>query len=95
MFKGWQCPPLCILNGATAYTGVWICDNISYGLESGEFWQFMLPFEQLFIQYLLLINEDVKSYTNITCIIIHVNNQSKFRKLNDPAPLNTCAGDLM
>jgi len=43
----------------------------------------------------LLINEHVNSYTNITCIIIHVDNKSKFRKLNDPAPLNTWAGDLM
>jgi hypothetical protein len=42
----------------------------------------------------LLINEHVKSYTNIKCIIIHVSNESTFRKLNDPAPLNSWAGDL-
>jgi hypothetical protein len=42
----------------------------------------------------LLINEHVKSYTNIKCIKIHVSNESKFRKLNDPAPLNIWAGDL-
>jgi len=38
MFKGWQCPPLHILNDATAYAGDCICDNISYSLESGVFW---------------------------------------------------------
>jgi len=53
MFKGWQSPPLHILNDATAYTDNCICGNISYGLESGEFWQFMLLFGQLFIQYLV------------------------------------------
>jgi len=53
MFKGWQCPSLHILNDATAHAGDCICDNIFYGLESGELWHFMLPFEQLFTQYLL------------------------------------------
>jgi len=53
MFKGWQRLPLHILHDATAYAGHCICDSISYGLESGEFWQCMLPFEQLFIQYLV------------------------------------------
>jgi hypothetical protein len=42
----------------------------------------------------LLINEHVKSYTNITCIIIHVGNQSKFINLNDTAPLTTWSLDL-
>ena len=51
--QGLAISPLCILNDATAYTDDCICDNIPYGLESGEFWQFMLPFEQLFIQYLV------------------------------------------
>jgi hypothetical protein len=53
MFKGWQCAPLHILNNATAYAGDCICDNIFYGLESGELWHFMLPFEQLLTQYLV------------------------------------------